>query len=123
LVRPQLWTSSAPLAVAAKIRAALCVLVAAIVAVTFGLSCLKPAAPGVARSTVLTGHVKRGQMLRQVRGIGTLVARDAGGATVCMATHDPRYAKYADRTFHLFDGQAVEEDRHQKAAEESGFNL
>jgi len=43
-----------------------------------------------------------------------------------MVTHDPRYAEYADRTFHLFDGQVVEEDRHQKAAEEmeeSGFKL
>lgn len=33
------------------------------------------------------------------------------GATVCMVTHDPRYAKYADRTFHLFDGQVVEEEK------------
>jgi putative ABC transport system ATP-binding protein len=28
-----------------------------------------------------------------------------GGATVCMVTHDPRYARYADRTVHLLDGQ------------------
>src|ERR687889_777643 len=34
----------------------------------------------------------------------------AGGATICMVTHDPRYASYADRTFHLFDGKVVEED-------------
>jgi putative ABC transport system ATP-binding protein len=32
-----------------------------------------------------------------------------GGATICMVTHDPRYAKYADRTIHLFDGRIVEE--------------
>jgi putative ABC transport system ATP-binding protein len=31
------------------------------------------------------------------------------GATICMVTHDPRYAKFADRTVHLFDGQIVEE--------------
>jgi putative ABC transport system ATP-binding protein len=31
------------------------------------------------------------------------------GATICMVTHDPRYAKFADRTIHLFDGQIVEE--------------
>src|SRR5215470_12200370 len=31
------------------------------------------------------------------------------GATICMVTHDPRYAKHADRTIHLFDGQVVEE--------------
>jgi len=50
----------------------------------------------------------------------------AGGATICMVTHDPRYAKYADRTFHLFDGQVVEETHEAKAEEEleeSGFKL
>jgi putative ABC transport system ATP-binding protein len=31
------------------------------------------------------------------------------GATICMVTHDPRYAAYADRTIHLFDGRVVEE--------------
>lgn len=31
------------------------------------------------------------------------------GATICMVTHDPRYARYADRTVHLFDGRVVEE--------------
>jgi putative ABC transport system ATP-binding protein len=31
-----------------------------------------------------------------------------GGATICMVTHDPRYATYADRTIHLFDGRMVE---------------
>jgi putative ABC transport system ATP-binding protein len=34
---------------------------------------------------------------------------NAAGATICMVTHDPRYAAYADRTIHLFDGQVVEE--------------
>jgi putative ABC transport system ATP-binding protein len=32
-----------------------------------------------------------------------------GGATICMVTHDPRYAKYADRGIRLFDGRVVEE--------------
>jgi putative ABC transport system ATP-binding protein len=31
------------------------------------------------------------------------------GATICMVTHDPRYARYADRTIHLFDGRIVDE--------------
>jgi putative ABC transport system ATP-binding protein len=31
------------------------------------------------------------------------------GATICMVTHDPRYARYADRTVHLFDGRIVDE--------------
>ena len=30
-----------------------------------------------------------------------------GGATLCMVTHDPRYATYADRSIHLFDGRLV----------------
>ncbi len=30
-------------------------------------------------------------------------------ATICMVTHDPRYAHCADRTVHLFDGRVVEE--------------
>ncbi len=29
------------------------------------------------------------------------------GATICMVTHDPRYAAHADRTVHLFDGRLV----------------
>ncbi|HEY1207536.1 MAG: ABC transporter ATP-binding protein [Bryobacteraceae bacterium] len=32
-----------------------------------------------------------------------------GGATICMVTHDPRYAAYSDRSIHLFDGRVVEE--------------
>ena len=32
-----------------------------------------------------------------------------GGATVCMVTHDPRYAQHAERSIHLFDGRVVEE--------------
>jgi putative ABC transport system ATP-binding protein len=31
------------------------------------------------------------------------------GATICMVTHDPRFARYADRSIHLFDGRVVEE--------------
>ncbi len=31
------------------------------------------------------------------------------GATICMVTHDPRYARHAERGIHLFDGQNVEE--------------
>jgi putative ABC transport system ATP-binding protein len=31
------------------------------------------------------------------------------GATICMVTHDPRYARYAQRTIHLFDGRIVDE--------------
>ena len=33
----------------------------------------------------------------------------AGGSTICMVTHDPRYAAFADRNVHLFDGRVVDE--------------
>ena len=32
------------------------------------------------------------------------------GSTICMVTHDPRYARHAGRTIHLFDGQIIDED-------------
>ncbi len=32
-----------------------------------------------------------------------------GGATICMVTHDSRFARHADRTVHLFDGRVVDE--------------
>ena len=32
------------------------------------------------------------------------------GATICIVTHDPRYAEHAERTVHLFDGRIVERD-------------
>jgi len=49
------------------------VLVAAIPLITWGLSRLKPAAPSVDRATVWIDTVKRGPMVRDVRGLGTLV--------------------------------------------------
>ncbi len=44
--------------------------------VTYGLSKLKPAAPSVDVGTVWSDTVKRGPMLREVRGLGTLVPED-----------------------------------------------
>jgi HlyD family secretion protein len=63
---------------AKKIKRALYVTVAVVViaGVTLGLSRLKPAAPSVDRGTVWTDTVKRGPMLREVRGLGTLVPLD-----------------------------------------------
>jgi HlyD family secretion protein len=51
-------------------------LLAAIVVITVGVSRLKPAAPSVDRATVWIDTVKRGSMLRQVRGSGTLVPEE-----------------------------------------------
>jgi HlyD family secretion protein len=48
----------------------------AILLITVGVSRLKPAAPGVERATVWIDAVKRGPMLRDVRGQGTLVPED-----------------------------------------------
>lgn len=51
------------------------------------------------------------------------------GATICMVTHDPRYARYAQRTIHLFDGRIVEEEEAWRRAQEeeelrrSGFEF
>ena len=36
----------------------------------------------------------------------------AGGATICMVTHNPEYAKQATRSINLFDGRVVDETRH-----------
>jgi HlyD family secretion protein len=47
-----------------------------IAGVTIGLSRLRPAAPSVDKATVWTDEVKRGPMLREVRGLGTLVPED-----------------------------------------------
>ena len=44
--------------------------------ITLGLSRLKPAAPGVERATLWVDTVKRGPLLREERGIGTLVPED-----------------------------------------------
>jgi putative ABC transport system ATP-binding protein len=42
------------------------------------------------------------------------------GATICMVTHDPRFAKHAQREVHLFDGKVVGEDELQKLMAEVG---
>lgn len=38
------------------------------------------------------------------------------GATICMVTHDPRYAHHADRTVDLFDGRIVEDKEAERNA-------
>src|SRR6184192_671673 len=41
--------------------------------------------------------------------IGILRELHRAGSTICMVTHDPRYAQYAGRTVRIFDGRVVEE--------------
>ena len=59
-----------------RIAAVAAVLVVLSVAGVYGVSHLKPALPSVDRSAIWTDTVKRGPMVRQVRGIGTLVPRE-----------------------------------------------
>jgi HlyD family secretion protein len=66
--------------VAAKKRKRRIIIVSAVslglILATFALSRLKPAVPSVDRSTVWIDTVKRGPMVRQVRGLGTLVPEE-----------------------------------------------
>jgi cell division transport system ATP-binding protein len=50
------------------------------------------------------------------------------GATICMVTHDPRFARHADRTIRLFDGRVVDDQDVDRAHDErelveSGFRI
>src|SRR5260370_18071310 len=60
-----------------RIRAGIIIVisVSAVGGISFGLTKLKPAAPTLDRSTAVIDTVKRGPMLRDVRGNGTLVAQ------------------------------------------------
>jgi putative ABC transport system ATP-binding protein len=49
--------------------------------------------------------------------MGLLKELHQTGATICMVTHDPRYARHADRSIHLFDGRVVEEHMEMAAME------
>src|SRR5690348_9360576 len=42
------------------------------------------------------------------------------GATICMVTHDPRYARHAERTVRLFDGKVVAEEELRKLLADVG---
>ena len=47
----------------------------------------------------------------------------AGGATICMVTHDPRYADFAERQVFMFDGQIVDEETLTKLRQEEEQRL
>ncbi len=61
--------------------------------------------------------------------MGLLRELHEGGATICMVTHDPRFAAHAKRTVHLFDGRVVEDEQGVRQREderkltESGFGF
>ncbi len=60
--------------------------------------------PAVLLADEPTGNLdsKAGESLRQMFG-----ELHAGGATVCVVTHDPRWTEHAQRHIHLFDGRIV----------------
>jgi putative ABC transport system ATP-binding protein len=45
------------------------------------------------------------------------------GATLCMVTHDVRFARHAERTVHLFDGRVVSEEEAARAAAEAAAGI
>jgi HlyD family secretion protein len=90
------------------------VLLAAVSGATVALSRLKPAAPGVEMSTLWPDTVKRGPMLREVRGLGTLVPEDT---MLIPATSDGRVQRIlvypgtpvnADTTVMILTSQELE---------------
>ena len=62
--------------------------------------------PAILLADEPTGNLdsKNGEMVMQL--VSDL---HAGGATICMVTHDPRYAGHAERTIQLFDGVLVDD--------------
>ena len=55
--------------------------------------------------------------------MGLLSELHKAGATICMVTHDDRYAKHAERTIHLFDGRVVDEDTLHRLRKEEDERL
>ena len=61
--------------------------------------------PSILLADEPTGNLdsKNGEAVMQL-----LAGLHAEGSTICMVTHDPRYAQHADREVHLFDGRVVD---------------
>ncbi len=73
-------------------------------------------APSILLADEPTGNLdsKNGEQV-----MGLLQELHSAGATICMVTHDPRYADFADRKIHMFDGRIVDEQTlHRLRAEE-----
>ena len=81
----------------------------------------------VGRPTILLADEPTGNLdSRNGRAVMKLLGElHADGGTICMVTHDPRYAHTAERAVHLFDGRIVDgaESRGGHELEESGFEL
>jgi HlyD family secretion protein len=115
---------------------------AAVGGITYGLTRLKPAAPTLDRSTAVIDTVKRGQMLREVRGNGTLVPQlvryvpapsegrvekipvqagvEVGADTVIVELSNPRVEQEAmDADFQVKAAEADKESLRTKLESES----
>ena len=55
--------------------------------------------------------------------MGLLDELHRGGATICMVTHGPRYAEFADRKIFMFDGRVVDEDTMHRLRKEEDARL
>jgi putative ABC transport system ATP-binding protein len=55
--------------------------------------------------------------------MGLLDELHRAGATICMVTHDPRYAEFADRKIFMFDGRVVDEDTMHRLRKEEDARL
>ena len=64
----------------------------------------------VGRPSILLADEPTGNLDSKNGAVVMDLIRDlhAAGSTICMVTHDPRYAEHADRTIHLFDGRLNE---------------
>ena len=62
--------------------------------------------PSILLADEPTGNLDSGNAAAVMELLGEL---HGGGATICMVTHDPRWAQHADHNVHLFDGQIVDE--------------
>jgi len=85
---------------AKKIRRIVYAAVAAVflAGVTFGVSRLRPAAPSVDKATIWPDEVKRGPMICDVRGIGTLVPEDIQWIPAQTDSHVDRTEQRHSRT-------------------------
>ena len=63
--------------------------------------------PSIVLADEPTGNLDSGNAEAVMNLMGELHGE---GATICMVTHDPRWAHYAECTINLFDGRVVEED-------------
>src|SRR5947209_15696370 len=73
--------------------------------------------PSMLRADAPTGNLdsKNGEAVMHL-----LADLHREGSTICMVTHDPRFAKHAEREVHLFDGKVVAEEELKKLLADVG---